>query len=207
MAVAPPEIVAQRFDSALAPAAPLDVRSLQVQVEVAWDSGLRTDVARDVGEIYTRSSGFRAMVAPAAEPSLQVFRGVEDQLVPATRQLNVQVPADAFIHTNANETVQLVAAQADGRPLPRWLRFDGKAGVFVGEPPQADEVDLRVKVVARDSAGREAVVMFRIKSGDSLGVAQRGLSAQLMRRDGLATGVSRDSLGGQSGRLGATAGR
>uniref|UniRef100_UPI0012FCD52E Ig-like domain-containing protein n=1 Tax=Azohydromonas aeria TaxID=2590212 RepID=UPI0012FCD52E len=210
--VAPPPAPApapvQRFDSTLVAHPVLD------RAAVVIDSTARTVVVEstDVGDIYTRSSGFRAMVAPANEPTLRTFRGIEDQVVPAAKQLNLQVPADAFVHTQANETVTLTATLADGRPLPSWLQFDGKAGTFKGEPPAGQALDLRIKVQGRDSQGREANAMFRIKSGTEAAAertdgpaevdaangteapaaklragigARGGLDAQLMRGDAL----------------------
>jgi hypothetical protein len=169
--------------------------------EIVISAPVQTMVSdtRDVGDIYTRSSGFRTMVTPANEPTLRAFRGVEDQVVPAAQHLNLQVPADAFVHTDANETVVLTATLADGRPLPAWLQFDGKAGTFSGQPPAGQALDLRIKVQGRDSQGREANAMFRIKSSaeipkgtpeeikanDAGGGTRGGLDAQLMRGDAL----------------------
>jgi hypothetical protein len=192
---APAPAPVQRFDSALVvtvtPRATEAIISAPVQTMVSD--------TRDVGDIYTRSSGFRTMVTPANEPTLRTFRGVEDQVVPAAQHLNLQVPADAFVHTDANETVVLTATLADGRPLPTWLQFDGKAGTFTGQPPAGQALDLRIKVQGRDSQGREANAMFRIKStpeipagaadelkpNDAGGGARGGLDAQLMRGDAL----------------------
>ncbi|WKB55779.1 VCBS domain-containing protein [Eleftheria terrae] len=192
-AFAPPQ--AFELPQALLPSA-LPSNLLSVDAAYAATVAARTFDAdhSDVGDIYTRSSGFRAMVTPAAQPSLQVFRGVEDQLVPAAPVLRLQVPADAFVHTDANESLQLVATLADGRPLPRWLRFDGKAGVFIGEPPAGEELDLRLKVTARDTQGREATVLFRVKSAERGGSLGRpALTSQLLRGEALAqTGQGRE---------------
>ncbi|MCK6425313.1 MAG: Ig-like domain-containing protein [Burkholderiaceae bacterium] len=138
------------------------------------------------GDIYTRPSGFRIMVTPASEPSLKLFRGVDDQIVPAGRTLIVQVPADAFIHTQINETISLTATLADGRPLPGWLMFDGKTGKFVGQPPDGVLQDLAIQVTASDSQGRKVTTMFRIKVSDGSSSSRSPLSLQLMRREALA---------------------
>ncbi|WP_205665269.1 putative Ig domain-containing protein, partial [Caldimonas tepidiphila] len=187
--VAPaPSMPAQHFDSMLDMSwNPLSgaLRDFAPVFEQGSDSRTSFIVPGGLEDIYTRASGFRAMVSPSAEPSLKVFRGVEDQIVPVTSELRLQVPADAFVHTDANETVQLVATLADGTPLPPWLRFDGKSGTFTGEPPQGEEIDLRLKVVARDSQGRDATVMFRIKSGEAGKGMRPGLNAQLMRGEAL----------------------
>ncbi|HVZ42985.1 MAG TPA: Calx-beta domain-containing protein, partial [Ramlibacter sp.] len=130
----------------------------------------------DLDDIYTRASGFRTMVAQSSDGALRLFRGVEDQILPLERVMHFQVPADAFLHNDPNETVRLTATLLDGSPLPEWLVFDGNAGTFEGHPPPGIQVDLRIKVTARDSQGREAVAMFRIRS-DSSG---KGLSSRLI---------------------------
>jgi VCBS repeat-containing protein len=153
------------------------------------------------GDIYTRPSGFRIMVTPSTEPSLKLYRGVDDQVVPAGRTLIVQVPADAFVHTQINETISLTATLANGQPLPGWLVFDGKSGKFVGQPPNGVLQDLAIKVTARDSQGRQATTMFRIKTGDGAITPSRSpLSLQLMRREALAL-----DRAGQPGRADAPA--
>lgn len=134
----------------------------------------------NVGDIYTRPSGFRTMVTPEAEPSLKVFRGLDDQVVPLGETVRVQVPADTFVHTKINETVTLHASLADGRPLPRWLSFDGRAGTFTGDVPENWRQDLVIRVLARDSQGREAMTMMRLKVGEG----RSGLSRQLIMGHG-----------------------
>ncbi|WP_375138936.1 Ig-like domain-containing protein [Azohydromonas caseinilytica] len=153
-----------------------------------WDDQ-RSGSERGAGidDIYTRSSGFRTMVTPAKEPLLRLFNGVEDQVV-TTRVINVQLPADVFVHTDPNETVLLTAKQANGQPLPGWLHFDGKAGTFTGEPPPGAAVDLRVVVTGRDTKNREANAVFRILSQPATVTpsGRVGLDTQLMRGEALA---------------------
>ncbi len=141
------------------------------------------------GDIYTRPSGFQIMVTPSAEPSLKLFRGVDDQIVPLNRTLVVQVPADAFVHTVLTETVTLSATRADGTPLPGWLSFDGKSGKLVGQPPVNQAEDLAIRITARDSQGREVTTMFRIKVADGKGAnptSRTSFSEQLARGEALA---------------------
>ncbi|NDY93402.1 tandem-95 repeat protein, partial [Ideonella livida] len=139
------------------------------------------EVNRGSSDIFTRPSGFQMMVRPAAEPALKLLNGMDDQVIKLGQRLNLQVPADTFVHTQLNETVTLRAAQANGQPLPGWLLFDGKAGTFTGSPPPGWNRDITVKLVARDSQGREVSTVFRIKV--STGTAERGagLSSQLQR--------------------------
>ena len=140
----------------------------------------------NIDDIYTRSSGFRTMVTPAKEPLLRLFNGMTDQVI-ATRQIDIQLPADVFVHTDFNETVTLTARQANGQPLPSWLHFDGKAGTFTGEVPAGQKVDLRVIVTGRDTKSREANAVFRILSQPSADkpAGRVGLDKQLMRGEAL----------------------
>ncbi|MFM2058948.1 MAG: hypothetical protein RLY71_3333, partial [Pseudomonadota bacterium] len=133
------------------------------------------------GDIYTRPSGFQIMVTPSGEPSLKLFRGVDDQMIPLGRSVAVQIPADAFVHSVLAETVTLYATQADGTPLPRWLSFDGKSGKFVGEPPAGLAQDVAIRVTARDSQGREATTMFRLTVKDGSTNSRATLTQQLAR--------------------------
>ncbi|HNB44861.1 MAG TPA: Ig-like domain-containing protein, partial [Burkholderiaceae bacterium] len=178
-----PEVRPPAFDSALRP-------PLQHTAEPATPHTPTQPAARAYGsdgDIYTRPSGFRIMVTPSTEPTLKPYRGVDDQVVPAGRTLIVQVPADAFVHTQINETITLTATLANGQALPSWLMFDGKSGKFVGQPPNGVLQDLAIKVTARDSQGRQATTMFRIKTGDGAITPSRSpLSLQLMRREALA---------------------
>ncbi|MEY4748029.1 MAG: hypothetical protein RIQ60_243 [Pseudomonadota bacterium] len=140
------------------------------------------------GDLYTRASGFQIMVTAGTEPSIKVFHGMEDQVLPAAKLLVVQVPADAFVHTVINETIVLEARLADGSRLPDWLSFDGKSGKFIGEPPEGELQDLAIQITARDSAGREVSAMFRIKTTDgSTGrpTSRAGFNTQLARGDAL----------------------
>ncbi len=179
-----PELPAPAFDSALRPQVqpPADAPPPPPPPAPAPQAPNGND-----GDIYTRSSGFRIMVTPSNEPSLKLYRGLDDQVVPAGRTLIVQVPADAFIHTQINETITLTARLANGQPLPSWLMFDGKTGKFVGQPPAGQLQDLAIQVTARDSQGRRVDTMFRIKTSEgTIAPSRSPLSLQLMRREALA---------------------
>jgi hypothetical protein len=75
----------------------------------------------------------------------------------------------------------LTAKLADGSALPRWIRFDARSGKFSFEPSENFNGELRIKLTARDSQGREAVTLFRFHVGDKQVTAagRAGLSQQL----------------------------
>jgi hypothetical protein len=77
--------------------------------------------------------------------------------------------------------VTLRATLLDGRPLPKWLRFDPQSGKFEGKPPAGTASVLSIMVVARDVDGREASTIFRLRL-DKAGVnsgGRAGLSEQI----------------------------
>ena len=119
-----------------------------------------------LSDVYTRSEGFRTVVAKADEPALVLFQGVPDQFAESGRTLSLSVPADAFVHTQDRAIVRLAAVMQDGQPLPSWVQFNGETGKFSGEVPKGWKGELKIKVIARDQAGREAVALFRINVGE-----------------------------------------
>ena len=128
----------------------------------------------ELSDVYTRSEGFRTVVAKAEDPALVLFQGVPDQFVDAGTRLSMTVPADAFAHTQPKAIVRLAAVLQDGRPLPGWVQFNGQTGQFTGDAPKGVTGELKIKLIARDLNGREAVALFRINVGE---VRARGEAA------------------------------
>jgi hypothetical protein len=140
----------------------------------------------ELSDVYTRSEGFRTVVAKADEPALVLFQGVPDQYTESGQRLSLIVPADAFAHTQPKEVVRLAAVLQDGRPLPSWVRFDGQTGKFTGEVPDGFTGELKIKVIARDMSGREATALFRVNVGNIKAIpGKTGLSEQLRRTGSL----------------------
>jgi uncharacterized repeat protein (TIGR02059 family) len=108
-----------------------------------------------------------ARVTGAAESSgLVVNSPIPDIVLAPGKPINIQVPTDSFINTNAETTVILEARQADGRPLPNWLKFNPATGTFSGTPPAGLQGVVTVRLLARDNQGHEAVQVFKINIGD-----------------------------------------
>ncbi|WP_305824795.1 tandem-95 repeat protein [Massilia brevitalea] len=141
--------------------------------------------AAELSDVYTRSEGFRTVVAKAEEPALVLFQGVPDQFVDAGTKLSMSVPADAFAHTQPKAIVRLAAVLQDGRPLPTWVQFNGQTGQFTGEVPKGLNGELKIKLIARDLNGREAIALFRINvgevraNGDAAASGKAGLTERL----------------------------
>ncbi|MGE4408725.1 VCBS domain-containing protein, partial [Pseudomonas sp.] len=134
------------------------------------------------GDLYTQRSGFQVVVLEAQQARLSLYHGIGDQYADSGTRTSFSVPYDAFAHTDPNERVLLSASQANGQPLPGWVRFDAQSGKFELSAPGGYRGELSIKVVARDSQGREASALFRFNVGDrrapELG-GRAGLSEQL----------------------------
>ena len=138
----------------------------------------------------------------SADAGLRLQRELPEQLY-SGGTLRVQLPADAFVHSNAGATVTLQAVMASGSALPAWLSFDANRGEFVGVPPAGLRGELVLRVIARDESGRQAETTVRIRleskversgalGGKALG--KSGLSAQLQRQGVYAWKAERDRL-------------
>jgi len=96
---------------------------------------------------------------------LMLNRGMADQVVDATARAEILVPADAFAATDPGASIQLSAAQANGRPLPNWVSFDARTGKFTVQAPKGVTGELSIRLVARDARGHEAVTVFKVRVG------------------------------------------
>ncbi|MCG2586901.1 Ig-like domain-containing protein, partial [Massilia sp. TS11] len=93
------------------------------------------------------------------------------------KQTEVQLPAGVFKNTDPNAKVQVDATQADGQPLPNWLKFDAATGKFTGTPPAGSNGALDIKLVARDDAGNSASAQFQILLANGSAVDTRTTNA------------------------------
>ncbi|MCC6075585.1 Ig-like domain-containing protein, partial [Pseudomonas sp. GCM10022188] len=134
-----------------------------------------------LSDIYTSSGGFRVVVMDALEPSLTTYRGMPDQYVEIGTMHRFATPYDAFVHTDPTALVILAAKQANGENLPSWIWFNPQTGKFEVLAPAKSHGDVTVKLLARDSQGREASTLFRISIGEKshATTGRAGLSEQL----------------------------
>jgi ATP:ADP antiporter, AAA family len=71
------------------------------------------------------------------------------------------VSSTAFRDADPGDVLNLRACCDDGRPLPGWVRFDGRQRAFVGTVPvDAEFEELRIAVIASDVDGLEARATF-----------------------------------------------
>lgn len=147
---------------------------------------LQLQRAAELSDVYTRSDGFRTVVASADEPALVLFQGVPDQYIETGARLSVTVPSDAFAHTQPKAVVRLAATMQDGSPLPGWVQFNGQTGQFSGQVPEGMKGELRIKLTARDQAGREATALFRLNVGQAKAEGGKAGLTDLLRQTGKA---------------------
>lgn len=139
----------------------------------------------DIGlrDASTSRTGFPIVVIDGSQSTLTIYRGVADQYADSGKSSSFSVPFDAFAHTNPNERIVLSANLADGRNLPAWIAFDAQSGKFTVTPPRNFTGELKIKVTARDSQGREISTLFRFSVGalrsDAESAGRQSFSAQL----------------------------
>ena len=124
--------------------------------------------AAPIGELLTSASGFQITVSEAPTPGLTVFRGITDQFIEGNKPATFALPADAFVHTKADAVISIVAKLANGEDLPAWVQFDARSGTFKLDPPAGFNEELQIKVIARDSEGREASAIFKFSVGKGI---------------------------------------
>ena len=92
------------------------------------------------------------------------------------------LPYDAFAHSRSDAKITLSAVLSNGDRLPEWVVFDRNSGTFQVTPPKAFKGNLQIKVIARDSEGREVSTMFQMYLGEDRNnkpQSRSGLSEQL----------------------------
>ncbi len=92
--------------------------------------------------IRTRSEGFPIVVMRSDSTggdnsaNLLVNRGIPDALIQEQgRQFEVPIPNDSFAHSQQDAIISLTVTRSNGSPLPAWLQFDPRMGIFRGTPP------------------------------------------------------------------------
>ena len=96
-------------------------------------------------------------VAPVAGPA------IDDLLYEPGRRVEHRVRDDAFHDEDEGDVLYLHARCADGRPLPRWLRFDARRRRFACRAPDGCFEEFTVVVVATDVDGLEASSTFVVR--------------------------------------------
>ena len=130
---------------------------------VTLPPGPETPVAAFSGtsSVVVGSSASGGVRVPGSGGFISV-RSFGTTTIPADATFSFTLPKDTFKHADPNPTVVLEARQADGKPLPEWLKFNPSTGSFTGHAPKGmKEIELRV--TARDSIGGEAVTKLVLR--------------------------------------------
>jgi len=100
---------------------------------------------------------------------LSVLNGIKDPDISSLGRVSFTIPNDAFAKSNNDTMVTLKAAQAGGRELPSWLKFDPVEGKFEGQLPEDFVGSLKVLVTATDQNGNEVTTTFIIEKDANSG--------------------------------------
>jgi VCBS repeat-containing protein len=97
-----------------------------------------------------------------AASGLRVLNPVTDQSFGADAGISFRLPSGVFVHTDPKAVVTIKATLADGTALPHWLKFNPASGTFSGTPPNGGRGTLNIRITARDDAGAQAIVTFKL---------------------------------------------
>jgi AAA family ATP:ADP antiporter len=110
-----------------------------------------------IGAEFTRMARENVInVAPEAAAPLA------DLVLEPGRPFRHVISADAFRDADPGDVLRLAARLADGRPLPKWMRFDVRRRVFSGVAPVEMSEELTIMVIASDVDGLEVSSCFRM---------------------------------------------
>lgn len=162
------------------------------------------DVATDRGELSLGFLGFgprsiddvpgapaplgMTVLPGAGAERLVLLHSVEAVVADTGRQVDWKVPPTMFGHTDPLASVQFAMTQADGRPLPAWLKFDARTGQISGTMPPGFQGELTLRLTARDSQGHAVSTVIKLKAGDAGPAARTGMAEQLQRHAQLRAG-------------------
>ncbi len=119
--------------------------------------------------ISVASSNFVEVTPSSSNAPAGLFASRSTESISFTQNstFSYQLPNGTFTHSDASASITVEARQANGQPLPSWLKFDSNSGTFKGTPPPGYEGTLEVVVVARDNKGAEATAKVTMNVGKS----------------------------------------
>ncbi|WP_347247595.1 DUF4347 domain-containing protein [Zoogloea sp.] len=173
---------------------------------------LADDALGDFG-IRIRSEGFPIVVLRSDDngsgatggATLLINRGIPDTVIEERgRQFEVPIPNDAFAHSRQDAIISLTVTRSNGAPLPGWLQFDPRMGLFRGTPPAGFSGEVEIRVIARDQNGNQVEVIFRIRVGGdgrltrSTSLAPAADGTDKPARPGFSAQLKQAGHGGQS---------
>ncbi|MEZ2772184.1 Ig-like domain-containing protein, partial [Comamonas jiangduensis] len=154
---------------------------------VATDSGELSSGFLGGASGVVGASAFAGVLAPPAD-RLVLLAPVDAVVASADRQVDWKVPPTMFGHSDPLASMQFAMTQADGRPLPVWLKFDARTGQISGTMPPGFQGELTLRLTARDSQGHAVSTVIKLKAGDAGPAARTGMAEQLQRHAQLRAG-------------------
>jgi AAA family ATP:ADP antiporter len=112
-----------------------------------------------MGRAYTNKAQ-----ANIARTALEPRDAIPDLLCPPGKSFHHPVPRTAFTEADPGDVLLVRAACQDGKPLPRWVRFDGWRWAFSGTSPEHhDYSELHITVTATNMDGLKAHNTFKVR--------------------------------------------
>ncbi|WP_229800234.1 Ig-like domain-containing protein, partial [Vogesella alkaliphila] len=96
--------------------------------------------------------------------AIEVRLPLHIQPLPVGENFSFSLPPGTFSLKHGDGVV-MVARQANGQPLPSWMRFDPASGRFSGLMPAGNRQPVEVVVTVRDSQGNQAATRLRLEVG------------------------------------------
>ncbi|PIE23660.1 MAG: hypothetical protein CSA60_04390, partial [Neptuniibacter caesariensis] len=129
---------------------------------------------------------------------------LEDLNVSLAEVINITLPEQLFSDVDAGDQLATTVTQANGDPLPDWLKYDPDSGSITGVADLEQLGSHQLKVVATDLSGEQAEALFSIHiqsgEGDVLGTEETDfLVASLCQDSALYGGAGSDYLYGLFG--------
>lgn len=112
-----------------------------------------------MGRAYSRKVG-----QTSSNTAPEAIQPIPDLDCAPGRPFRHVVSAKTFEDPDPGDVLIYKACCEDGRPLPRWLRFDAWRRTFSGTlPPNTELTELRVAVIASDMDGMKARCTFIVR--------------------------------------------
>ncbi len=98
-----------------------------------------------------------------SEP-VRLTADLEDRTI-STGVQSFEIPANAFVHSDPGQKIELEAKLADGSALPSFIQFNSETGSFLINADAARMAGLEeivIQVIGHDNDGNEAAATFTV---------------------------------------------
>ncbi|HSW20916.1 MAG TPA: cadherin domain-containing protein, partial [Ramlibacter sp.] len=119
-----------------------------------------------------------ADAAAAGADTLTAVPRLGAAIVTGGREVLVELPEGTFTHSSGAAAISVTAQQADGKPLPAWLRFDPLTGRLFGVAPAGFIGTVKIQLIARDTQGLAAITLIDIVVDDAVEAPSGGAPAE-----------------------------